>query len=73
MGEAGIGVKLPADRRDKAVLPGRGQQGYTERAPVVMERGGHRKAAQIEQVDEIRIGAEARIEPDRSARTSSTV
>ena len=63
--QPGVGMEPPADARQLRIVAGRRQQRDAERDAVGAHRGRQRQAAQIEQVDEIGVGAEPAVELDR--------
>ena len=63
--QPGRGVEFAPDRRQRRIFAGRRQQRDAERRAVGPHRGRHRQPAQIEQVDEIGVGAEPAVELDR--------
>ena len=64
-GEACGGMELCAERGKERVAPGRGDERDARRAAVAPEGAGHRDGAEVEEVDEVRVGAEAGVGADR--------
>ena len=54
-----------ADGRQQRICPARREQRDAERHAVLAHRGRHREPAEIEQVDEVGVGAEPAVELDR--------
>ncbi len=62
---AGIRMKHAADTGERGVRACRRQQRDAEGNAVVAHRGRQREAAEVEQIDEIGVGAEPAVEFDR--------
>jgi len=63
-----VPVHPRAECRQHAVAPGRAHQGHAMREAAGIEPTRHRQRRQIQQIHEIGIGAELRIEPQRLRR-----
>ena len=63
--QAGRVVKFSPDGRQRGILAGRRKEGQAERRAVFTHARRYGEAAQIEQVDEIGIGAEPAVELNR--------
>jgi hypothetical protein len=58
-------VKRASDAREQRILPCGRQERDAERCAVVCDRRRHREAGEIEQIDEVGVGAEVAVEPHR--------
>ena len=63
--QAGVGVECPADGGQERIVAARREQRDAERDAVRPHRGRHGEPAQIEQVDEVGVGAEPAVELER--------
>ena len=64
-GVRGTGMKLGAERSEEGVAAGRRDQRDAGRKTVGAKATGHGERAEVEQVDEVGVGAELGVRPDR--------
>ena len=63
--QPGVGMEHAAERGERGVLAGLCKERNAERRAVGVHRRRHCQRAEIEQVDEVGVGAEPAVEPDR--------